>query len=399
MRVAALAFGVFAGLVASLILALGGLDVPPDIAADESRQAQAIRFGLFVIGNLGVFGAALALAAPLAGGILFLLAALLWVVAALLLHHSTDLALLTPPVLLLLAAIPAFVAHFRRPDAHDEEDLELDRLPPLRPARPVRRAPLVLETSDDDDDDEAPEVGMPAYFPEPEPEPRPAVNFVPPLEPEWNPKRRRPPPPSARAAFRQLEPEDDDDEDDDEEPSGLSRFALGASSFLSFGLYAGLAIAALLAIWTLRDIGSASPAVDAPSPAVAEAPPPAAASSEPQQLAPILTAAPRAPVLTAAPSVAPDAEDDFDFGDVVMSDNPLAPPRLSGPGTFADPAPAAEPLPEPEPAAEDPPPVPSVAAPGRPVPYPIPPAMAALRDGPATAPVAAAPPPADLTGL
>ena len=57
MRVAALAFGILAGLVASLILALGGLDVAADLGATDARQAQAIRFGLFVIGNLGFFGA------------------------------------------------------------------------------------------------------------------------------------------------------------------------------------------------------------------------------------------------------------------------------------------------------------------------------------------------------
>ena len=51
MRVAALAFGILAGLVASLILALGGLDVAADLGATDDRQSQAIRFGLFVIGS------------------------------------------------------------------------------------------------------------------------------------------------------------------------------------------------------------------------------------------------------------------------------------------------------------------------------------------------------------
>ena len=61
MRIAALAFGVVAGLIASLILALGGLDLGPfgDAAAD--RQLQLTRFALYVIANIGVFGAGLVL--------------------------------------------------------------------------------------------------------------------------------------------------------------------------------------------------------------------------------------------------------------------------------------------------------------------------------------------------
>lgn len=372
MRVAALAFGVFAGLVASLILALGGLDVPPDLAADASRQAQAIRFGLFVIANLGVFGAALALAAPLASGILLVLAAIAWVAAALLLHHSTDLVLVTPPTLLLLAAIPAFVAYFRRREAPGEEpDLEI-----IPPRRAERRAPLVADI-----EDEPVAVEMPAFAAEPEPEPRPAARFTPPprADEEWNPRRRRPPPPSARAAFRPIEVE----EEDEDEPSGFARFALGLSSVLSFGLYAGLVVAALLAIWTLRDTSTEPPAVavadSAPAAAPAETPPPAAAS-EPPALAPILTTAPQAPILAAAPpATEPEAEADDDFGEVVISNDPLAPPRLA-PLPAASPA-APEPEPEPQPVLEEPPPEPSVAAPGRPVPYPMPPGMAALRAG------------------
>ena len=82
MRVAALAFGILAGLVASLILALGGLDVTAELGAAVDRQSQAIRFGLFVIGNLGIFGAALVLAAPLAGAVFLVLGAIAWVGAA-----------------------------------------------------------------------------------------------------------------------------------------------------------------------------------------------------------------------------------------------------------------------------------------------------------------------------
>ena len=105
MRVAALAFGVLAGLVASLILALGGLDVGPDLSAAGDRQAQAIRFGLFVIANLGIFGAALALAAPLAGAVFLALGAIAWAGAALLMRQTIDLVMIIPPALLVIAAI------------------------------------------------------------------------------------------------------------------------------------------------------------------------------------------------------------------------------------------------------------------------------------------------------
>lgn len=384
MRVAALAFGVFAGLVASLILALGGLDVPPELAAPDSRQEQAIRFGLFVIANLGVFGAALALAAPLASAVVLGLAAIAWVAAALLLRHSTDLVLVTPPALLLLAAIPALIAWFRGREApEDEPDLEI-----VPPPRPARHAPLIVDA-----DDEPPEIAMPAFAAAPEPDELPPARFTPALDEEWNPRRRRPPPPSARAAFRPVEVEDD--EDDDDEPSWFARFALGLSSVLSFGLYAGLAVAVLLLVWTLRDVGTEPPAVavaDSAPVLSSVAPPAPSAASEPPALAPILAAPPQAPLLAAAPDGEADdteAADDADFGDVIISGDPLAPPRLAAPNTLAVPEPAQEPAPEPaEP--EPPPPEPSVAAPGRPVPYPMPPGMAVLR---------AAAAPVDLTGL
>ena len=130
MRVAALAFGVLAGLVASLILALGGLDVTADLTGSGERQAQAIRFGLLVVGNLGIFGAALALASPLSGAIVLIIGALAWVGAALLTHHTTDFVLITPPALLLIAAIFAGIAHFRRPRAADPDDPEIEIIVP-----------------------------------------------------------------------------------------------------------------------------------------------------------------------------------------------------------------------------------------------------------------------------
>ena len=96
MRIAALAFGVLAGLVASFILALGGLDAS-ELAHLDARQMQLVTFGLFVIANLGVMGAGLVLAAPLAGIILFVVGALGWLGAGLAMHHGPDYVMLTPP--------------------------------------------------------------------------------------------------------------------------------------------------------------------------------------------------------------------------------------------------------------------------------------------------------------
>ncbi|RYE07324.1 MAG: hypothetical protein EOP22_18275 [Hyphomicrobiales bacterium] len=377
MRITALAFGVLAGLVASLILALGGLDVSPAGTAGE-RQVQAIRFGLYVIGNLGFLGGAIALAVPLAGGALLVLAALAWTVAALLLHHTNELVLITPPVLLLLAAIPAFVAHFRPPRIPAPEP---EIIAPLRRARPAQQ-----EAYDDDDE---PDVGMPNFGEPPpryaEPPPR-AASFSArdnerrrPADDDWNPGRRRTVPPRARPSFRPV--------DEDDEPSGFSRFALGASSLLSFGLYAVLAGAALLAFWTFRDqfTGGAPQTVATAEISSVEQPAP---SSEPV-LAPVLqepapaaappanrlpaigggaarsTPAPGTPAAAAAavatpsspspeavpqPEALPQPEDNF--GDIVMSDDPMAPPRLveSAGQPFEEAAAPAATQPEPAPA-------------------------------------------------
>ena len=123
MRIAALAFGVVAGLVASLILALGGLDAVA--LAGDARQLSLIRFGLFIIANFGVLGAGVVLASPLAGTILFILGAIAWFAAALVLRHGPDYVMLVPPALLLVSTIFAVIAHLRRPSGdYDEYDDE-----------------------------------------------------------------------------------------------------------------------------------------------------------------------------------------------------------------------------------------------------------------------------------
>jgi hypothetical protein len=424
LRVAALAFGVLAGLVASLILALGGLDVAPSTVAAD-RQVQAIRFGLFLIGNLGMFGAALVLASPLAGAILLLLGAVAWVGAALMMHHSTDLVLVTPPSLMLIAAILAFIAHVRRPRV---ELPEPEILAPLGAAR----AP-----ADTFEADEPPGMTIPSFAEPPRTSPLRAATddpFPRPADDDWDPRKRRPPPPRARAEFRQP---DDDDED---EPSGFARFALGLSSILSFGLYTALAAAAVLVFWGLRTESDRPTAVVAEAPAASSssAVPPASApepsSSEPR-IAPALptssespsaepVASERPPIRTieGPVSVAETVSSEEAFGEIetstypprltqdvrlapqstlpASSEEPAAPAPIelepsSEPSSELSSEPPPEDLPSEAPSAVEPPvTVTGEAATGALVPFPMSARMAALRTAPGTGPTAAPPSPA-----
>ncbi len=413
MRIAALAFGVLAGLIASLILALGGLDVAS--AGPTDRTAQAIRFFLVIVGNIGFFGGALTLAIPLAGAILLVAGALAWVAAALLLSAS-NLVLITPPLLLLFAAIPAFVAHFRTPR---ETPPEPEILAPLRPSR----------RSEEEAFDE-PEVDMPSFGEPPRrgptfsdaPRARASAFATPGADAprdhrDWNPGKKRPVPPRARPAFRRPDVEEDDDD------SPFSRFALSASSILSFGLYAALAGAALLVVWTLR-----GPEPDAAAVATADAPVLSAVSSaEPSQepaVSPVLPAlsSEPAPVRTvgappvaaaaaaagalfgngsagtpAATTTGADAPQE-EFGEVVMSDDPLMPPRLTeAPGLPFDETAVASIPAGPQPLELEPVPETASVAPlpptvGPMMPYTMTPQMAALRTAAATGPTIVATP-------
>lgn len=311
MRIAALALGILAGLLASLILALGGLDPSLFHGADPRYFA----FGLSAIASLGIFGAALVLASPLAGAVLMLLAGVTWVGAAILLRHGPDAQLIGPPALFLVGTILAVIAFLRR----DSRPLPVPRL----------ELPSSAEAE-----------------PEPEPmtagrmfdaEPSASAEPVPPLEPlpgfeaaedlrasadgDWRPGKRRPPPPRQEPVFR--EPERDDDY---EEESGFSRFARGVSGLLSFGLYAALAGAAALIYVNIR--------LDQPTHntarQVAEVAP-VSSSSAPSSAS---SSALAAPVLS---SVSPPDESSIDeasVGDLAL--------RQVGPGTiFAAPEQAA----------------------------------------------------------
>jgi hypothetical protein len=417
LRVAALAFGVLAGLVASFILALGGLDVAAEVGANGDRQAQAIRFGLFVIGNLGIFGAALALAAPLAGAVFLVLGAIAWAGAALLMRQSTDLVLITPPALLLIAAIFATIAHFRRARPEAAEDPDIEIIAPLRGDRARQAA------ATDDEDTEAAEedIGMPAFAAEQRAEPSVRGTFdderARPKDVDWNPRKKQPPPPRAKPAFRPVE-----DEYEDDEPSGFSRFALGVSGILSFGLYAALAGAAVLIFWSVGN-NVTSP----PTATVAEAPAASSSAAAPssseqerlpsaeQTLQPILGGEPIREVATSgtAPSTTQSelvaettpSQEPATFGAAGLADGPVATPTLSddftndADGTSLPPASAApSSLPPGEASSEEPVPLDlespqpesSVAPSGQPLPRGVPPQMAALRTAPGTGPTTVA---------
>jgi hypothetical protein len=413
-RIAALAFGVIAGLVASLVLALGGLDAAA-LHGFDARQLQLLQFGLFVVANFGVLGAGVALAAPLAGAILLLIGAVVWVVAALLLRHGPDYVLITPPVLLLIAFAFALVAWLRqRRDAdayYEDEDA----------GRPRRAEPQRYEDDEEDEDDEPDHTQVRAGFfgqggtaspaivqagrpPQPNRAPEPAMAPRP-RDDEWRPGSR-PPPPRQKPMFRQP------DEDEDEEESGWARFARGFFAVANFGLYAALAGAAALIFWNLRtaDTGRAVATIEA-QPSVA-----AIASSSAPATAPILEPPSSAPAPTTAevPPASTPAAPNLITAAPTLDDAPLvAPaPTQSIPGVveqnpagadFAaiDSANSLAASQQPPGAAQ----VPSVGTPAQPVPYPLVPRMAAERHKPAprnavtAPPETEAPPPSGDAGL
>lgn len=220
--------------------------------------------------------------------------------------------------------------------------------------------------------------------------------------------------------------------------SFFSRFALNASSILSFGLYAALAGAALLVVWTLRGPDAENVATAEAAPAVST---PAAPTSSEPVLSPVLPAVtnttpeqtgqprqagdrpavaaggagaasaaaaatgggaaaaaantqPAIPTLTADNGGAGGDE----FGDVVMSDNPLMPPRLAeAPGLPFDEAAVSEP-PQTQPVGSTPattetaPVAPLTPTVGPTMPFTMTPQMAALRTAAATGPTIVAMP-------
>ncbi|MBN9303744.1 MAG: hypothetical protein BGO82_15345 [Devosia sp. 67-54] len=454
MRIAALAFGILAGLVASFILALGGLDAS-ELVHFDARQAQLVAFVLFVIANLGVLGAGLVLAAPIAGASLFVLGALGWLAAAIVLRHGPDYVMLTSPALLAVAAILAGIAVFRRhrrppvrPRARRDEDDEDDDRYERRRAAPQRRAvPAVAprrladEVVDEPDDadeaaretDDRGSISVGASFFGDAGTAMPLRGAMPSHADEkllrglgrgdrrsgdphdWQPVRRRVEPPRQKPMFRPPEDEYEDEE------SGLSQFARISSGVLSFGLYATLAVAVLLVIFSLREgngratatrieasastpsapapvSSSAAPAAAAETPAIAPALPavelPSAPPSPPVLARPgglaVPAAGAAAPVIATAPSVPaelrapaaqpqPAQQQPFAYPGVVVADGPSL-------DSAAEPPPALAPD---DSASTETPADSQAAAPATtPVPFPMPAAIAAQRVGRSAAPAA-----------
>jgi hypothetical protein len=401
LRLAALAFGVVAGLVASLILALGGLD-PAALAGVDPRQVSLIRFGLFIIANFGVLGAGVVLAAPLAGSILFILGAIAWIAAALVLRHGPDYVMLVPPALLLVSAAFGIIAFLRRPQP-DYDDYEDDER-----AMATQRAAMAIGRRDDEEEDpSALAVGAsffgdggtatPMHGAMSHRKPDPVMRRE--EDDDWQPVRRRTEPPRQKPMFRSIEDEYD------EEP-GFWRVSRITSSVLSFGLYGALVAAALLIFLNLRSAETR----------------PAVAKIEPS--APILSAAPSsAPRVAAVPTV---SQPPSSAQAAAVAPTLIAPSTVLPPSSFEQPAPvvaearepaasssASAPLPSSAPAssslaeapassAEPPPEDLTLGEPqasGALVPFPMSPRMAAARIGPATRRPAPTPAPRADAGL
>lgn len=404
LRIAALAFGVVAGLVASLILALGGLDAAA-FAGVDPRQLSLIRFGLFIIANFGVLGAGVVLAAPLAGTILFILGAIAWIAAALVLRHGPDYVMLVPPGLLLVSAAFGLVAFLRRPPRAYDDYEDDDR------AIATQRAAMADADGEEDDRDERTDVAVGAQFfgeagtatpmhgAMSQRQPEPSMRRGP--DEDWQPVRRRTEPPRQRPMFRPVEDEYD------EEP-GFWRVSRITSSILSFGLYGALVAAAILIFLNLRTAEprpaaariEASTPVSAPSSAPA---PRVAATSSVSQAPSSAEIAAIAPALVAPSTVLPPSSFEPPTAAVAEASE-LAPPSSSAPASAsfeassasAEPssaAPSSEPPPEDLTLGEPP-------ASGPLMPFAMSPQMAAARSGPATRrPAPAAPAPRADAGL
>jgi hypothetical protein len=379
-RIAALVAGALAGFVASLILALGGLEVTASAFGGlGERQLALARFGLIFIANLSLLGAGVSLALPRAGAILLFLAGAAWAGAALYLGHKTDLVLFGPPALALLGVILAIVGDIRGRRANRGASMTEPRSERYASPEPYDVAPVALR-------------GAPAMSPL---SARDALDGVP--ERELMPSRvngrgerkAAAPAPTPTPTFRDLDEEDEEDY----EPSLLRRVGGGVASLLSFGLYAAAAAAVLLVIYNLyqRDNGTAlvtnptpsassSPQLAqvappsssaqplAPAPVVVVTPPPAPAPSSSVPPAPVPTAAPT-PTVSSPPSAEPVrvvGEPAPDDAVPATSSAPPVPSAASEPPPSSEPVAVAQAAPLPQPDFVDStrtPPVPAVMSP------------------------------------
>ncbi|HVY51358.1 MAG TPA: hypothetical protein VHA07_07315 [Devosia sp.] len=412
MRIAALAFGILAGLVASLILALGGLDAAA-LTADP-RQISLVRFGLFVVAYFGVLGAGVALAAPLVGAILLAVGAVAWIIAALVLHHGPDYVMLTSPGLLLIAAVfavlafrvqrqGAFAGEAREPSYADEDPLRSADEEDSRDRDEETGAVTVGATFFGDHGTATPMRGVMGRSPDPSGR---SYDRADASRDSWEPIRRRTEPPRQKPMFRNPEEEYD-------EEGGFSRAARLTSSVLSFGLYAGLAAAAALVFVNLRAADTGRPTATVTNFEASVTQPSSSISSVAPKLA-------EAPVLPPPPSSSPAAAPILSPSAAEPATATLTPPSLPAtPGVTV--AEATTPLAAPadEPASSAPEPSASAdasgAAPAEPapedltlgesqaaaelMPYPMPPGIAAGRFRPASQRPAPPPQPRADTGL
>jgi len=318
LRIAALAFGILAGLVASFILALGGLDAA-ELRYLDGRQMQLVTFGLFVIANLGVLGAGLVLAVPLAGAALFVVGAIGWFVAALAMHHGPDYVMLTPPGILIVAAALSIAAFFRRRKSQEDAEDFGRRQSVAAQRAAMQDAGEDEEEEEDEEQADSSGVAVGASFFGDAGTATPMRGAMPPAadprRDSWEPVRRRVEPPRQKPMFRSVE-----DEYDDDDESGVSRVARGISSVLSFGLYGALAAAAVLIFLNLRtgDTRNTATKIEA-------------SASLPQTSAPVLTpsSSSRAPSVVAEAPAAP-ALSPTPTASVSPQLTAPSPPQLSG---------------------------------------------------------------------
>ena len=318
MRIAALAFGVLAGLVASFILALGGLDAS-ELRHLDGRQMQLVTFGLFVIANLGVLGAGLVLAAPLAAAVLFVVGAIGWAVAAVAMHHGPDYVMLTPPGILILAAALSVAAILRRRARAQDLDHSSRQAMAAQQAA-MRDAEADPDSEDEEDDDQATSgVAVEASFFGDAGTATPLRGTMSDARRDtWEPLRRKVEPPRQKPMFREV----DDDYDDEE--TGLSRLARGISSVLSFGLYGALAAAAVLIFLNLRT-------ADVPRNTATKI---EASVSQPKTTAPVLAPPSSAPTAVAEAPAAPALSPTPAASEIPELTAPT-PPRVTGPSAAA----------------------------------------------------------------
>lgn len=276
LRIAALVAGALAGFVASLILAVGALEVTASSFGGLTVPQLALaRYGLIFIANLSLLGAGVTLALPRTGAALLLLSALAWVGAALSFGHGADLVSIGPPALGLVAfalAVAADISARRNRDRSSEaaaaEAFEPDPYDVAPTPRAYREQAALAAASPAGPRDQL--SGMVER------------DFIP---GRLNGKRERAVA-DERPAFREIEP--------DFEPGPLARFGRGLTGLLSFGLYAAAAGAVVLVVYNIyqRDDGAALVTGPASSEAVTAV---SSSAPEPSSSAPVAVPVPVEP--------------------------------------------------------------------------------------------------------